>query len=243
MAKKMLVALNGVGNSQWGISPNSWRSAYTGMVRSIATWGAEIGSSGQEQWRHEMAKLQYTALRKATGAITEARMESVSRIAGVESVSTCLNAMQSRFMARAIGDLGGIRDILQGTLLRRDENALDGEILLRATGGWENPIEWGGECSTIEVDIRTLEVLSDATNEDWAQAIAGAEEGRRGIYSDRRKAEGVKGMVGGGGFESNHIRVGVAVGGRGTAWDGEVVGMEEALRAVGNDPVLILSDS
>ena len=46
MAKKMLGALNGVGNSQWGISPNRWRSAYTGMVRSIATWGAEIGWRG-----------------------------------------------------------------------------------------------------------------------------------------------------------------------------------------------------
>ena len=32
IAKKMLGALNGVGNSQWGISPNIWRSAYMGMV-------------------------------------------------------------------------------------------------------------------------------------------------------------------------------------------------------------------
>ena len=46
MARKMLGALNGVGTSQWGISPNSWRSVYTGMVRSIATWGAEIGWRG-----------------------------------------------------------------------------------------------------------------------------------------------------------------------------------------------------
>ena len=156
MAKMMLGAHNGVGNSRWGIRPNSWRSAYTGMVRSIATWGAEIAGRGQEQWRHEMVKLQYAALRKATGAITGARKESVSRIAGVESVGTCLNAMQSRFVARAIGDPRGIGDILKGTLMRRDGSALDGEILLRTTGGWEYPIEWGGECPTIEVDIRTL---------------------------------------------------------------------------------------
>ena len=51
-----------------------------------------------------MAKLQYMALRKATGAVTGARMESVSRVASVESVGTCLNPMQCRFMARAIGD-------------------------------------------------------------------------------------------------------------------------------------------
>ena len=111
MAKKMLGALKGVGNSQWGISPNSWRSAYTGMGRSIATWGAELKWRGQDQWRHEMTKLQYAALRKVTGTITGARMENVSRIAGVESVDTCLNAMQSRFMARAIGNPRGIGDI------------------------------------------------------------------------------------------------------------------------------------
>ena len=143
-----------------------------------------------------MAKLQYTALRKVTGTITGARMESVSRIAGVESVGTCLNAMQSRFMARAIGDPRGIGDMLQGILLRSDESALDGEILLRVTGEWENPIESGGECPTIEVYIRALEVLQNVTNEDWAQAIAGVAEGRRVIYSDGSKAEGVEGMVG-----------------------------------------------
>ena len=190
-----------------------------------------------------MAKLQYAALRKAIGAITGARMETVSRIAGVESVDTCLNAMQSRFIARAIGDPRGIGDIVQGTLLRKDESVLDGEILLRATQGWENPIEWGGECPTIEVDIRTLVVPKDATNEDWARAIAGATEGRRVIYSDGSKSEGVEGMVGGGWFESDDIRGGVAVGGRATVSDAEVAGIEGALRAVGNNLVFILSDS
>ena len=63
------------------------------------------------------------------------------------------------------------------------------------------------------------------------------------IYSDGSKAEGVEGMVGGGWFESDDIRGGVAVGGQATVWDGEVAGMEGALRAIGNNPVLILSDS
>ena len=172
-----------------------------------------------------MTKLQYAALRKATGAITGARMESVSRIAGVESVDTCLNVMQSRFMARAIGDPRGVGDILQGTILRRDDSALDGKILLRTTAGWENPIESGGECPTIEVDNRTLEIPKDAASEDWVRAIAGAAQGRRVIYFDGSKAKGVEGMVGGGWFESDDIRGAVAVGGRATVWDGEVVGM------------------
>ena len=38
-------------------------------------------------------------------------------------------------------------------------------------------------------------------------------EGRRVIYSDGSKAEAVEGMVGGGWFESDNIREGVAVGG------------------------------
>ena len=190
-----------------------------------------------------MFKVLLQALWKATGAITGARMESVSRIAGVESVEPCLNAIQSRFMARAIRDPRGIGDIVQGTPLRRDESALDGEILLRATGGWENPTEWGGECPTIEVDIRTLTVPKDVTNEDWARAIAGAAEGRRVIYSDASKVEGVEGMVGGGWLESDQIRGGVAVGGRATVWDGDVAGMERAFRVGGNDPVLIRFDS
>lgn len=87
-----------------------------------------------------MAKQQYEALRKATGAITGARMESVSRIVGVESVETYLNDMQSRFVARAIRDLRGIGDVLYRTFLRRDENAPNGEIFPRATREWENPI-------------------------------------------------------------------------------------------------------
>lgn len=61
-------------------------------------------------------------------------MESVSRIVGVESVNTCLNDMHSRFVVRAIGDLMGIEDIFLGTLLRKDKNALDCEMVLRATG-------------------------------------------------------------------------------------------------------------
>ena len=62
------------------------------------------------------------------------------------------------------------------------------------------------------------------------------------IYSDRSKAERVEGMVGGGWFETSDIRGGVAIGGQATISDGEVAGMEAALQAVGNDPVLILSD-
>ena len=42
-ARSLLGALGGVGNSKWGMSPVSWRAAYTGMVRAVASWGVEIG--------------------------------------------------------------------------------------------------------------------------------------------------------------------------------------------------------
>ena len=38
-AQTLLVALGGVGNSKWGMSPVSWRAAYTGMVCAVASWG------------------------------------------------------------------------------------------------------------------------------------------------------------------------------------------------------------
>lgn len=42
-ARNMLGRCRGIGNTQWGISPTSWRNLYTGMIRAIALWGAELG--------------------------------------------------------------------------------------------------------------------------------------------------------------------------------------------------------
>ena len=38
-----------MGGSQWGMCPGGWKRAYEGMIRSIATWGAELGWRGQKQ--------------------------------------------------------------------------------------------------------------------------------------------------------------------------------------------------
>ena len=48
-ARQMLGNLNGLGNSSWGMTLLSWRQAYTGMIRTIALWGAEVGWRGQEK--------------------------------------------------------------------------------------------------------------------------------------------------------------------------------------------------
>ena len=42
-ARSLLWAFGGVGNSRWGMGPVSWRAAYTGMVRAVASWGVDIG--------------------------------------------------------------------------------------------------------------------------------------------------------------------------------------------------------
>ena len=56
-ARKLLGALIGIGNSQWGISPSSWIPLYTGMVRVIALWGAELGWRGEKEWRKKFERL------------------------------------------------------------------------------------------------------------------------------------------------------------------------------------------
>ena len=42
-ARSLLGALDGVGSSKWGMTPLSWRQAYTGMIRSVEVWGIEVG--------------------------------------------------------------------------------------------------------------------------------------------------------------------------------------------------------
>ena len=56
-AWKLLEAIDGVGNSAWVMSPLSWRQAYMGMIRAVASWGVEIGWRGQKEWRLRIEKL------------------------------------------------------------------------------------------------------------------------------------------------------------------------------------------
>ena len=85
-ARSLLRALGGVGNSRWGMSPVSWRAAYTGMVRAVASWGVEIGWRSQKEWRHEMTLLQNAAMRKTLGAVKGSSGRQTGAIAGVEDV-------------------------------------------------------------------------------------------------------------------------------------------------------------
>ena len=77
--RKLLGALSGIGSSQWGISPGSWRQLYTGMVRTVELWGAELGWRGQKEWKREFERLQYQALRKCTRAVLGSNKQKVTR--------------------------------------------------------------------------------------------------------------------------------------------------------------------
>ena len=103
-ARKMLGQLNALGNSMWGISANSWRSAYTGMIRAVALWGAGLGWRGQRDWEEKFEKLQYQALKKCINTTHESRRELVSQIAGVESPRMALDAAQARVMRKLMRD-------------------------------------------------------------------------------------------------------------------------------------------
>ena len=103
-----------------------------------------------------MQKLQYAALRKCTRVVVGARMESVSKIAVVESGEMHLDAMQVHFMARAIGDPRGVGDLVfraEG----RPPTMLDTDMMAKVLAGVVDPeVEEGGICPRVNVDIVDL---------------------------------------------------------------------------------------
>ena len=175
-ARKLLGAIDGVGNSAWGMSPLTWRQAYTGMIRAVAAWGVEIGWQGQREWREMMGKLQYQALRKCTGAVVGAEKVLVRQIAAVEDVETFSEAAQGRFLARAISDPGraGVPDPPRG---------IDGELSL------------GGSCCRGSIEVVDLGCTRESGTEVWEEAIRAGRVESRVVYTDGSMTEG---LVGGG---------------------------------------------
>ncbi len=84
----MLGNLRGLGNSACGLTPLSWRQAYTGMIRTIALWGAEVGLRGQEKWWTSLRSLQYQSLRNCSGVLQGTAHNAINMIIGVESIET-----------------------------------------------------------------------------------------------------------------------------------------------------------
>ena len=82
----------------------SWRAAYTGMVRAVASWGIEVGWQGQKEWKSEMTLLQNAAIRKTLSAVKDSSGRKANAIAAVEDVETFAKAASGRFLARTLCD-------------------------------------------------------------------------------------------------------------------------------------------
>ena len=92
--------------------PGGWKKAYEGMIRSIATWGAELGWRGQKAWERQFSQLQYQALRRAAGAVQGTASDKVNQMAGVEDVPTHLDNNQVRFVGRQVEDPSKLGDMM-----------------------------------------------------------------------------------------------------------------------------------
>ena len=223
-AQSLLGALGGVGNSKWGMRPVSWRAAYTGMVRAVASWGVEIGWRGQKEWRQEMTLLPNAAMRKALGAVKGSSRRKANAIAAVEDVETFAKAATMRFLARTLCDppRAGIGVVDEGITGK-------GRLL------------FGGTCWRGRVDVVDLGPSKSSACEVWERAIREAGERRLVIYPDGSRDS--DGRVGGGWHAPGNGAGSIAVGSIATMWDGEVAGIRQALRMAPDVDVLVLSDS
>jgi len=100
-AERIWQVMKRLGNSHGGMSPLALRALYTGMVRPIFTWGAEL-------WLHQprnfstFRRLEYQALRKITGAYHGASHEKLGLIANIEHIQTKLMDMGVCWASKAI---------------------------------------------------------------------------------------------------------------------------------------------
>ena len=136
------------------MNPVSWRAAYTGMVRAVASWSVEIGWWGQKEWRKEMSLLQNAAMQKTLGVVKGTSGRKANAIAAVEDVQTFAKAAASRFLALTMCDpvTGGIRQVDEtlaaagelspvGCGWRRDVNVVDlGPCWTSTAKQWEKAI-------------------------------------------------------------------------------------------------------
>ena len=91
-------------NTRGGISPAAARSLYTGMVRPIFTWAAEVWHKPGCQNPHLQAfkRMEYKALRRICGGYHGSSHEKLGRIAAVKSLETKLNGISACWAGRAV---------------------------------------------------------------------------------------------------------------------------------------------
>ena len=223
-AKSLLGALRRVGTSWWGMGTMSWKLAYTGMIRAVASWGVEVGWRAQREWRSEIESLQYNALQKCTWVVIGAERTLMNKVVGVDSVECFAEGACGRFLARTMADPSytGVAEVpllLVGC----------GELLL------------GGKCwRAVIVEVDVGQSAGD-TAASWEAAIRRAVRGMRVVFTDGSMSE--DGRIGWGWFSEGLGGGAVSVGTIGVVWDGKVAGIKSALRMLPDENALIMLDS
>ena len=194
------------------------------MVRTVASWGVEIGWRGQKEWTQEMTLLQNAAMRKALGAVKGSSGRKANAIAAVEDVETFAKAATGRLLARTLCD---------------PERAGIGVVGDGITGNGR--LSFGGTCWRGRVDVVDLGPSKSSTCAVWERAISEAGDRRLVVYTDGSRDS--DGRVGGGRHAPGNGAGSVAVGSIATVRDGEVAGIRQTLRMAPDVDVLVLSDS
>jgi len=112
-AKRLLNVMTRLGNSNGGMSPRALRSLYTGCIRSIFAWGAELWNGPHTKVQtQDMGRIKYQCLRKITGAYHGSSKEKLGYIANIEPLQVKLDDQSSSGAARSLrtGDKA-IRDL------------------------------------------------------------------------------------------------------------------------------------
>ena len=171
-ACSLLEALGGVGNSKWGMSPVSWRAAYTGMVYAVVSWSVEIGWWVQREWRHEMTLLQNAAMWKTLSAVKGTSGRKANAIAAVEDVETFARAATGRFLARTLSNPP-----------RASIGVVDGGI------SGKGHLSLGGDCWRGHVEVVDLGPCKTSTSVVWEREMREAGEGRLIVYTDGSRGD------------------------------------------------------
>ena len=259
-AERIWQVMKRLGNNNGGLSPLALRLLYTGMIRPIFTYGAEI-------WLHNppnletFRRLEYQALRKITGAYHDSSHEKLGFIANIEPIQDKLADMGACWAAKAIstGD-PQIRALLQedtpgwtawhdGTKGPRQarETPIGTAFHLTAISVPEE-ISWGNSQDHRTGDLLQITLLTptDPRSREkgyWAAALAQlVRDGWSLAYSD---GSGKDLNVGSGAYvPESKLEEGAFLGNLASVADGERRGMTLAINAGPRDKKLcVLSDS
>lgn len=102
-AKSLMNFMNRLGNVNGSLSARALRSLYTGAVRPIFAWGAELWNGPHTPTTtREIDSIVYQCIRKITGGYHGSSKQKLGYIGGVELLQAELDAMSVTWAARSL---------------------------------------------------------------------------------------------------------------------------------------------